>query len=234
MGERARLEHDARLTENRRSAGSAEYLRLACRRSTTGRPERFQNSAPFARSTGHSFRLRADSQWRRHRSPEFQWPRWRSRRQTRRRKKSCRYGSSPSLKRSLHSVLRIPQEVYPPWREIRCALTRSYPRHFTFYVARPTRSIQVSACQRFSFSAFQLFTFSDSFNLPSSSVRCQRSPRSTCACHVLRGFSVSAFQLFRVSVFQYLPIALTAHERSPSWSSDPRSFPANRPCTCPV
>jgi hypothetical protein len=34
------------------------------------------------------------------------------------------------------------------------ALTRSYPRRFTFYVAHPIRSIQ-----HFSFSASQRFTF---------------------------------------------------------------------------
>jgi len=33
-------------------------------------------------------------------------------------------------------------------------LTRSYPRRFAFYVARPARSIQL-----FSVSAFQLFSF---------------------------------------------------------------------------
>jgi hypothetical protein len=65
LGERARLKHDARLTKRRRNAGSVGYRQLARRRLITGRPDRFQNSAPFAQLNAPSGGRRAtDSPWR--------------------------------------------------------------------------------------------------------------------------------------------------------------------------
>jgi len=55
-------------------------------------------------------------------------------------------------------------------------LTRSYPRRFAFYVARPARSIQFSPSQRFSFSAFaSTFLLSTFYLLLSSPLSVRKS-----------------------------------------------------------